>query len=153
KYDLIRSETMMPGMGKVAFERCTREEALAPCVGPDINWNQSIKLKQQLISPHSDAAIVYRVKVDTKKKLETLFANDERQTVKLVGDGIIELTVRQGHRPPEKLVAIAGPPGDEFTTSNFFITSDDARVKQHAANAVGGETDPWKKALLIERWV
>src|SRR5205085_5194550 len=37
--------------------------------------------------------------------------------------------------------------------SNFFITSDDDRVKQHAKIAAAGETDPWRKAQRIEKWV
>src|SRR5262249_45414393 len=35
----------------------------------------------------------------------------------------------------------------------FFITCDDAHVRELARKAVGTETDPWKQARLIERWV
>src|SRR5262249_53273448 len=42
---------------------------------------------------------------------------------------------------------------DEFTQSNFFVNSDDKLVKEHARKAVGDETDPWKKARMIEKWV
>jgi transglutaminase-like putative cysteine protease len=42
---------------------------------------------------------------------------------------------------------------DEFLQSCYFIKSDDARVRDEAREAVGRETDPWRKAQRIERWV
>src|SRR5262249_55824363 len=35
----------------------------------------------------------------------------------------------------------------------FFIDCDNERVKALAREAVGRETDPWKKAQAVERWV
>lgn len=42
---------------------------------------------------------------------------------------------------------------DEYLQACYFLNSDDKLVKQHAAQAVGTEKDPWRKALKIERWV
>src|SRR5262249_52009822 len=42
---------------------------------------------------------------------------------------------------------------DEYIKSNFFLDSDDPNVRRLAKEAVGGEIDPWKKAIKIERWV
>ena len=64
-----------------------------------------------------------------------------------------DLTVTARRAPPAGAPAAAVSPGKEFTESNYFITSDDPLVKKHTAAAVGGETDPWEKALAVERWV
>ncbi len=64
----------------------------------------------------------------------------------------LELEVRAVREPPAK-----APEGakvaDEYLQSNYFINSANARVKELAEEAVGKETDPWKKAKRIERWV
>jgi transglutaminase-like putative cysteine protease len=41
----------------------------------------------------------------------------------------------------------------EFIQSSYFIDSDDARVREFAAEAVGREADAWRRAQRIERWV
>ena len=146
KYDMIKSETVMPGMGRLVLLRTSRADAQKPCQGPDLGWLQSIKLSQPLVAPHDDTSITYRIKLSDKNPLE-VFARDDRQSVKVISDGVIELVVK-GVRQPSTSTSQAGArPGDEFLESNFFITSDDANVKRHATAAVGLETDPWKKSL------
>lgn len=152
RYDLIRTETSMPGLGRLLMERTSQADALRPCVGPDLGWKQSIALKQRLAASHDGAAAVYRIKVKDDNPA-TVFAADERQTITPVGDGAIEVTVRAVRQPPDALPAGAAQPGPEFLKANNFLNSDDELVKQHAAAAVGPETDPWKKALRIESWV
>jgi transglutaminase-like putative cysteine protease len=59
----------------------------------------------------------------------------------------LELEVRKGP------VAHAEKVNDEYLQSSHFITSADPNVIRRAQTAVGAETDPWKKALLIEKYV
>src|SRR5262249_47532096 len=47
----------------------------------------------------------------------------------------------------------AGEAKEEFLESSTFINCTDPKVKERAERAVGKETDPWKKAQLIEGWV
>ena len=44
-----------------------------------------------------------------------------------------------------------GEPGTE--KPNALVQSDDAQIKSLAASVPAGETDPWKKALALQRWV
>ena len=44
-------------------------------------------------------------------------------------------------------------PGKEFLESNYFVNSDDEKVRAHTRHAVGPTEDPWQKALNIERYV
>src|SRR5205085_7023732 len=86
-YEMIKSETIMPGLGKLVVERATREDALKPCVGPDLGWQQSISLKQRLTMPHDAAGVTYKLKLKDKDP-EKVFTRDDRQAVKLVGEGV-----------------------------------------------------------------
>jgi transglutaminase-like putative cysteine protease len=57
------------------------------------------------------------------------------------------------------LPPITGPhdekerPANEFLAPNSYIQSDDDLVRKHAVDAAGDETDPWKAAQLMEKWV
>ncbi len=44
-------------------------------------------------------------------------------------------------------------PGAEYLKSTYFLDSGDAKIKELAAEAVGDETDPWRQAQRIEKWV
>ena len=44
-------------------------------------------------------------------------------------------------------------PGKEYLESSYYLDSDSTRVKELARKAVGEESDPWRKAQRIERWV
>jgi hypothetical protein len=152
KYEMIRSETIMPGLGKLLLDRTTRDVALQPCVGPDLGWRQAIELKTRLAAAHDGVAVAYRMRFKNDKDPLTVFSKDERQTLRLNDKGDLEITVQAIRKPPEKPTAEPAP-GAEYTTNNNFITSEDDLVKRHSASATGRETDPWKKAKLIERWV
>src|SRR5262249_37141122 len=74
-----------------------------------------------------------------------------RQEIKNVSGNTFELRVRAIRAPgtsdkDEKA-------GEEFLKPCYFLDCDNARVKDHAAEAVGSETDAWKKAQRIEKWV
>jgi hypothetical protein len=53
---------------------------------------------------------------------------------------------RIGEKTPEQ-------PGIADTESNALIQSDDPNVIALAKNIAGSESDPWKKALLLQAWV
>lgn len=152
KYSLIKSETIMPGLGRLVLVRTSREDATKPCSGPDLGWRQSISLKQGVAAPHDQAKITFRIKLNDKNPGE-VFARDDRQSVRVVDPTTIELTIKALREPPAAATAGTPGPSAEFSESNYFVTSDDPQVRRHAVAAIGSEQDPWKKALLIERWV
>lgn len=151
-YELIRTETTMPGIGKLVIERTTREDALRPAVGPDLGLRQAIRLNQRLLGGHDAASATYRIKLKDANPT-AVFAQDERQSVKPLPDGGIELTIKASAKAPADNSPNAGAPAPEYLTSNYFITSDDPEVRKHAETAIHGETDPLRRALLIESWV
>jgi transglutaminase-like putative cysteine protease len=117
----------------------------------DIGLSQLIRLKQPIAKPYETTAGVYRIEIRDDADPGSAFSHEGRQEVKHVKGGVFELHVAGGRGKAAALAPDA--PGVEATQSSYFITSADARVRQHARQAVGPEVDPWKKALRIERWV
>jgi hypothetical protein len=151
----IRSEVAMPGLGKLVLVRTNKETALAP-VEPaqisDIGLTQLIALNRRIPEPANTKKVVYKITMPKDDEPGTAFAQDNRQVVKNLDGKAFELHVTAVRKPPEKAAEDAKV-ADEFLKSSYFINSADAKVKELAKKAVGDETDPWKKAQRIEKWV
>ncbi len=148
--ETVRSQVVMPGLGKLVLYRTTREAALAPgkiASLTDIGINQFIKLNRRIPQPYTTKEAVYLIKVEEEEDPQSTFAQSLRQSIKNISGDTFELHVRA------TASEIAEEPGAECLQSSYFIKSDDSKVKQFAARAVAGETDPWRKALRIESWV
>lgn len=152
QFQQVRSEAEMPPLGKLVSYRTQRETALAQAAPPriDLGETQLVRLKQRILRPLDVGSAVYRIQVVGEENPGSAFAQDVRQEVKNVQGDTLELHIDArgfgGNLPEEK----AGP---EFLESSYFINSADLKVKEFARKAVGLERDPWRKALLIERWV
>jgi hypothetical protein len=151
----LRQDTEIPGLGQIKLYRTKREVALAP--GPtatltDIGINQFVPLNKKFLKPFEITTAVYRITVKGDEDAASAFSQDSRQKVLKSKGSTIELQVKAS-QGLKKGVTTDSKPGDEFTQSSYFITSSDAKVKELARKAVKTEKDPWKKALLIEKWV
>ncbi len=153
--EVARSQTELPGLGTITLYRTTKaiaeEEGAAPALLPDLGLNTLIPLNRPLRRPFDAAAIAYRVTVKGDDDPSTTFARDARQQASDAKDSSFTLTVRRQTVPPEATETPTAKP--EFIQSSYFIDSDDPKVRAAAAEAVGDETDPWRRAQRIERWV
>lgn len=151
----VRSEVEVPGLGKLTLYRGSRESATGQSGKvaqiQDIGIGQLIRLNARIPKPYDTASAVYRITVKGDEDAASSFARDGRQDVKNAKGSTFELHVRAQRGP--KAIDNNSKVKDEYLQSNLYITSDDAKVKAHAAAAVGRETDPWRKAVRIERWV
>jgi hypothetical protein len=146
----VRSQFEVPGLGKVLLHRTTRDIAVAPAAGApalDVGISHYIRLNQRIARPHETKAAVYRVTIKDEDNPAETFAQSTRQEITSVNGSTLELRVHGG------VAEQAKQPGPEYTESSYFINSDDQRVKTIANQAVGAESDPWRKARRIERWV
>ena len=153
-YETIRSDFMMESLGQVAMYKTTEAEAKKlPAGRPAVNigLNSLVQLKVRILQPYDAEEAVYRIKVKDDDHPETAFAREARQSVEKLAGNRIELVVRA--TPARNAGAKDPEPGKEFLESNYFINSDDAKVRQHTRLAVGPTEDPWQKALNIERYV
>jgi hypothetical protein len=155
-YEAVRSEMELPGLGKVTLYRTTKaaaqEEGAAPALLPDLGLTNLITLDKPIEHVHDARSVTYRVTVKGDDDPAGAFARDPRQEARNVKGSSFELTVRAS-KPPAADDAEAPPPEPQLLKSSYFLDSDDEKVKEFASRATGRETDPWQKALKIERWV
>jgi hypothetical protein len=149
----VREQFDMPGLGAITMYTTTKEAALkegvAPELLPDLGLNISIPLKTTIEGPFRTTEAVYRVTL--KEELAKVFASDERQTIRNARGKTFELVVKAIRAPGKDEKAAA--PGAEYLQSNHFIDSDDARIQSLAKAVTKRETDPWRKALVLEKYV
>ena len=152
----VRTETELPAVGSIVLYRTTKETALAPAAGQaprstDIGLNSLVRLNRPIPRPTESRSVVYRVTIKGDDEPASAFAQDERQTIGNVEGSTFDLQVHavRGPQPVEN----PGKVKDEFLKSCSYINSDDPRVRDEAREAIGRETDPWRKAQRIERWV
>ena len=154
KFEPVKSEFEVDGLGPIVTYRTSKAVALAPAPPAqlvDLGFNQLVRLKNRILSPHETMAATYRISVRNDDNVETAFSHDERQQVKKVQGSTFELHVNA-------INSASGPgkekePAAEFLQSSYFINCDDAKVKELTRQAIGNETDAWKKAARIERFV
>lgn len=152
-YDLVYSQGEIPGLGELTLHRTTKQQALAPLGKVRDLMDFSIPLDRLIQNPHDLGSITYRVifSKDIDDWEKAIPSGDDRQVVRKAGDRTLELTVKAIRKPPQapsnELIS------KEYLVSNYFINSDDALVKKHAAAAAGSIADPWAKTQAIERWV
>jgi hypothetical protein len=149
----VRRQTDLPGLGSIVLLRTDQESANAPVEAvPDILANTAIVLNRAIANPDATRGVVFKITVKDDDDPTTALAQDARQTIKNAKGNTFELHVK-AVRNPAKVEKPDAPAKDEYVKSCYYLDSDDARVKKFAAEAVGDETDPLKKARRVERWV
>lgn len=150
-YDTIKTVMDIAELGKVTLLRTSKVAALAPNEKtPGLLDRQSIFLKAAIPDMHEREAVVYRVTYKGDAKPEELLVADDRQMIRSNGGNTFDLHINAKRKPAATGSEKAG---DEFLKSNYFVNSDDAKVRELSAKAVGTEKDPWKKAQKIEGFV
>lgn len=144
-----KRQTTLEGLGSLTLVRTEKDRAMAPVTStaPDIGRAAFAPLNRMIARPYDTRRARYRITVRDEADVTGLFPSDDHQTVTSAKDGKVELTVQPASDAGEEK---AKP---EHLASNAFIDHDDDRVKELARRAVGDESDAWKKAVRIERFV
>jgi transglutaminase-like putative cysteine protease len=146
--EVVASETMIPGIGQLNLYRSTKDIATAATgVAHLAEVNQFIPIRQRVPNFNATKSALLRIRIAGDDDAGTSFALDGRQ--KRVGGAkdTLELEIKEG--PVDRAEQV----GPEYLESSHYITSADPKVKEMAQLAVRGETDPWRKALLVEKYV
>ncbi len=151
----LRSDSEIPGLGKITTFRVTRGLALSdegsPAELPDLGLSTLVKLAQPIPKAHQSSQIVYRITVKGDAMPQKAFSEDARQKPGTVRGDQFELTVRAVREPAGGDASAS--PGAEYLRSTHLLDSNDERIQNLAKKIVAGETDAWKKARKLERWV
>jgi len=129
----------------------SKEEALKAIAGAelDIAVNSLIHVKKPLRRGHRTSKAVYRISTPGEDPTDYLVA-DGAQQIEPVDDETVLLTVSSLPMPGGyKKVGIDA----EFLQSSQYLQADDFRVRQHAKRAAGGELNPARAAVRLERYV
>lgn len=134
--------------------RTTREQALKPgdaAAAVDLGLATKVPTAPPLERPYETTLVRYRVRL-LDSDASAVFSAGESQSVVRRDDGTAEITVRAVRPDSPRTPDVPNPPptdGDRLP--NNWIQSDDARVVQLAAEAVGAETDAWRTAMKLEQ--
>ncbi len=136
--------------------RCDRETALRPVSGNgfDLADSSIVPVPQPLAAPHHTTRAVYLARLPDGAIGQT-FIQDGSQSLQIIDEQTARVTV-EAIRPesPQRF------PDDAWTEptaadrqSTAMIQSDDARIVRMAAEVAPRETDPWRLACELERYV
>ncbi|MEN6451515.1 MAG: transglutaminase domain-containing protein [Thermoguttaceae bacterium] len=149
--DVLKSAT-----GLIEAYRATKAEALEePEVAKlDLLADMLVKPDRPLPNAHQTKRVRYRVHLDGGDPAAA-FVTGPTQEVKSIDPHTAEITVyaiRPG-RPDGNRNAPKDPPTEDDRRPNNFIQSDDPSIVADAEKAAGKETDPWRVAVALERFV
>jgi hypothetical protein len=154
KLQAVRQEANTP-LGRMTLYRTPRilaeKEGVAPELMADFGLNSRIHLNRAIENPFQAREIVYRITIKDDDNPATTFARDKRQSVENIQGNTFDLRVRAIREPVD--VEAPGKVDEDFLKSSYFLDSGNEKVREQAAQIVGDETDPWRKAQRIERWV
>jgi hypothetical protein len=146
-------KTRMAAFDQETF-RTTREVALerVPDHPFDLGFDSIVKIDEPLADPHAARRIRYRIELKDGDPA-SVFINGGPQTTKLLGPHAIELTVEQVRPQDLAQTEVERAPGADDLEPNGLIQCDDPKIVELADKGAAGETDPWKTALALERFV
>jgi transglutaminase-like putative cysteine protease len=151
----VQSSFVIPQLGTVVLYRSAQPVSL-PTKPPDVDFLRTalIPIRTAIHNPSQVRSAVYRITVKGDTDPTSAFVQDERQSCRNVQNDTFELHVRSSVPPqPAQVPQTGQQPNEEFLNSCYWIDSDAAAIRRDAKLAVKKETDPWKKARLIEHWV
>jgi len=142
-------------MGLETF-RVTKAVALekADTVELDLLASMMVEVERPLPEAHRTKQVCYQVHLDSGDPAG-VFAAGPSQTIESLDSRTAKITVH-AIRPgwsDGNAKAPADPLTDDDLRPNSFIQSEDPAIVADAKRAVGDETDPWRVALLLERFV
>jgi hypothetical protein len=147
-------KSLVPAIEQVAV-RTTKADALRRSAGAqyDLLLASTVLLGGTVPDYQQATRVVYRARLKAGE-IANLFADCPAQRVKPLDEKSVELTVIVLRpKEPKTLDPRPVPPTDADRASNSFIQADDSQIAAMAANLAPAETDPWKLACAIEKFV
>jgi len=147
---IVKQETESPPMTTIL---ATCDEALEEPSDPGLDLVRDVRIPIRLPMPNLDRAVraVYKISTDTED-LSQLIPSDSHQTVKPVGDHVVELQV---HPPSSSSQpSDCGEVADSSTTeSNVWIQANAPEIIRLAETVSAGESEPRNVVLALCRLV
>lgn len=148
--NILKSSTPFIGTELETF-RVAKSEALSDFGGEaeDLGVASLVRPNKPIPDPHAPGRkVTYRLTFGEKKGADD-FPAATYQRILDRNDKIVRAQIGRDVQD----AATSGPPGEDFTSANGFLQSDNPKIKDAALSAVGPSSDPWGKAKRIEKWV
>jgi len=147
--------SLLSGLGGTTY-RTTKEVAMGELddVQFDLFCESIVKVDRPLDDPHKSQKIVYRVHIKDGDP-SSFFVSGLSQSVRPIDHHTAQVevrTIRSGNLRRTNEGSDRRPTADDLAP-NSLIQSDDRRVLVLAGRVVPDETDPWKIAKGMERFV
>ncbi len=141
----------MPGLGRIKARPTDQAEAQKPAKNVlDVGNLGLIPLNRSLPKVPTPNRVVYRLQAPEELDLGSLVSSDDRQEVRLLPDGFVELTAFAG-KPPAK--RIAPPPPKEYMLPSRMVDHTDNIIRSMAQASGAFNDDSWTAAKRLERYV
>lgn len=139
--------------GQIEIARANFKSAVAANAPPLGGTYESSVAVSNVRLPHPRKMRAITVELTKKTGAEPgwpAFSSDNQQISEKAADHVV-VAVTQ----PDANLNSAGPAqsAPEYEKPNALVQSDDPEIRRVAAEVVAGETDPWRKALRLQRWV
>jgi hypothetical protein len=149
-------KSLVPSLGPESV-RTTKADALRQPDGQqyDLLLASTVPLKGTLPNPRETKRAVYRAHLKSGQ-IAGLFSDGLLQRVKPIDEQTAELTVL-AIRPDQPLqiastLSVPSPVTADRSPNNF-IQSDDRLIAEMASHVAASESDPWKIACALEKFV
>ena len=128
----------------------SKEVALEELSGKELDLAVQTLIKVKPIpGAHDTERVVYEITL-TDGDPTSVLPESETQKVEKLDEHRARLTVQRAAAPQEFPAADVDA---EYLQPSQFLQSDDSRVIEHAKQAVQSETNPWKQAVQMEKYV
>jgi hypothetical protein len=151
---LVKSTVKMMGL-EIVTERSDAATAMMNEKGdlPEVFATTVVRPKQKFGSARKFQEARYRIALKEGTPQEKDFKFDGQKVEKIEG-AALTLHVSPATPPAEApAIPVTEDALKEFLRPNDYLQSADARIVAAAKEAVGAETDSWKAARKVEKWV
>ncbi|MFN0199759.1 MAG: transglutaminase-like domain-containing protein [Planctomycetaceae bacterium] len=145
----LKSESDLLGMALTTYT-VPREVALEEIKGSELDVAVGTLIPVTGFDKgHDSKKVVYRITAEDVDLMDYIPEGDS-QKVEIKSPGEVELTVS---RLPAPKSSINENVADEFLKGSEFVQIDDQLVREHALKATAGESDQWRKAVKLEKYI
>ncbi len=155
----IRETAPLMGSVEIVSTRTTREKALAGFEAsgevPDIFAQSVVTCRVPIPNPRRVDEVLYRVTMENANHELPPFDHDRRQVEESRSDSEVMLRITRQEPAalfPFPLADLPESVGASLKPS-LLVQSDDGDIARTAREIAGSETDAWKVAQDMERWV
>jgi hypothetical protein len=149
-------KTYVPNLRGMQTYRVSKAEALqkTDAVKLDLLPLMMVKVDKPLADPFHTSQVCYRVHLD-RNDPASAFVTGPTQAIKSIDANTADITVyaiRPGRRDGNRNAPPEQPTADDLRP-NIWVQSDDPVIVADAKKVAPDETDPWRVAMALERFV